>query len=184
MTIFFARFFFILLLVFLEFSFFDILFQGIGSPFLLIMIIVAWTLIRGFPQVLFSLIPIALIFDIVANGRPSTLLLYAILLAYATSFLSRRLLVEHYGFGMVTYALFSGFSAIGYMIFDALFWGLNGNVDMWTLIMITFSALSWYHVTLFFGAGIPLFFCAYASIKYFEQIIERITQRDVLRTRS
>ena len=121
MKIFFLRLFFILAVVFFEFSFFDILFPQMGAPLVLIASIVAWVLVSGFPAALFMIIPLALLFDVVSAGMPGALTLYAVPLAYAVSFLSRRLLVEHGGFGMVLHGLFAGMSALGYIIFNFIF---------------------------------------------------------------
>src|SRR3990167_8048401 len=121
MKIFFLRLLFILSLVSFEFSFFDVLFPKIAVPVILIVSIVAWTLLVGFPSVLYMVIPLSAFFDIASSGNLGLLTLYAVPLSYTTSFLSRRLLAEHLGTGMILYALFASLGSFGYVVFNLLF---------------------------------------------------------------
>ena len=141
MKIFFLRLLFILSLVFFEFSFFDVLFPRMAVPVILIVSIVVWTLLVGFPRVLSMVIPLAAFFDIASSGSLGSLTLYTVPLSYATSFLSRRLLVEHHGTGMALYALFAAFGSFGYVVFHLLFgqessffWHADAFVEVFLVI--------------------------------------------------
>ncbi len=171
MKIFFLRLFFILAVVFFEFSFFDILFPQMGAPLVLIASIVAWVLVSGFPAALFMIIPLALLFDVVSAGMPGALTLYAVPLAYAVSFLSRRLLVEHGGFGMVLHGLFAGMSALGYIIFNFIFFQ-HGGLSEIAIRNALPGIVVW---TLFIFVG------AYQVIRRFEKYIGYLSQSDFLK---
>lgn len=181
MKIFFLRLFFILALVFFEFSFFDILFPQISAPLILIASVVALVLVSGFPAALFMIIPLAMFFDIVSAGMPGALTLYTVPFAYTASFLSRRILAEHYGIGMVLYALYAGIGALGYIVFDFIFF--QGGAFLGTLnrlsdflMIFSFSKIFLLAILIF-----PIFMGAYQIIRYFEKYISFISQRDFLR---
>ncbi|MDP2837697.1 MAG: hypothetical protein Q8O53_00260 [Candidatus Moranbacteria bacterium] len=105
MKIFFLRTLFLLFLVFLQISFFDILFSWFRAPLFLLGVVVIFTLVRGFPSALFMTIPLTLLFDTISLGAVTWFSLYAVIFSYGTSFLSRRLLIEHRGMGLGLYAL-------------------------------------------------------------------------------
>lgn len=169
MKIFFLRLFFILALMFFQFSFFDILFSQVSVPLVLIASVVAWTLVSGFPSALFMTIPLTVFFDIVSSGMPGPLTLYAVPLVYATGFLSRRLLVTHTSMGMILYALYAGVSALGYDIFNFIFFqsGLPSFSEIFVLSVLI----------------LPVFVGAYQIIKRFEKYIGSISQRDFLKVK-
>lgn len=177
MKIFFIRVCVILILVFLEVSFFNVLFSTTPAPLILIASVVAWVLIVGFSQALYMLIPLALLFDIVTMGVLGAFSLYALLLAYTTSFISRRFLVEYHGIGMVPYAFFVGIGAIGYACFNILFF----QADLWSRGIDVFFDLapvfSVSKIGFSFILG-PLFFLGiYHGIDRLEKYISVITQR-------
>lgn len=116
MKIFFLRTLFLLLLVLLQISFFDILFPWFRAPLFLLGVIVIFTLVRGFPNALFMTVPLTLLFDAVSLGIVTWFSLYAIIFSYGTSFLSRRLLIEHRGMGLGLYALVAYGGALFYQI--------------------------------------------------------------------
>lgn len=183
MKLFILRFLFICLLVFFEFSFFDILFPQISVPLLLIASIVAWALIVDFPRVLYMLVPLAMFFDIIATGTLGTLSLYVVPLAYATSFLSRRLLIEHRGTGMVLYSLFSAAGSFGYILFHLLFfqggmlsWFGGSLINLYSLIMSS-------HIFLSFFLSVLLFPLIYFVIRRFEAYMGIAARKEVLQMR-
>lgn len=183
MKIFFLRLFFILTIVFFEFSFFDILFPETSAPLVLIASVVAWILVSGFPRALFMTVPLAVFFDIVSSGMPGALTLYSVLLAYTTSFFSRRLLVEHRGIGMALYAIFAGIGALGYAFFDFLFFqsdSFPGMMEIFSNLLFIFSFSK-----IFFSVvlSLPLFIAAYHSIRRFEGYVGSMAQRDLLKVR-
>lgn len=179
MKIFFLRLFFILIIVFFEFSFFDILFPETSAPFLIIASVVAWILIAGFPRALFMTVPLTAFFDIVSTGMPGALTLYAVPLAYTTSFLSRRLLVEHRGIGMILYALFAGVGAFGYIVFDFLFFQSDSFPGMMEIFSGLLSIFSFPRIFFSIVLSVPLFIVTYHIIRRFEGYIGSIAQRDL-----
>lgn len=173
MKIFFLRLFFILAVVFFEFSFFDILFPQMGAPLVLIASIVAWVLASGFSAALFMIVPLALLFDVLSVGMPGALTLYAVPLAYVISFLSRRLLVERRGFGMVLYAFFVGISALGYVIFNSIFFQRGGLSEI--VIRNALPGIAVWTLFIFVGA--------YQVIRRFEKYIGYLSQSDFLKVK-
>lgn len=180
MKIFFLRLLFMLIIVFFECSFFDILFPATPAPFLLIASIVAWVLLSGFPQALFIIIPLAALFDIVTTGMPRTLTLYAVPLAYTTSFLSRRLLVEHRGAGMFLYALFAAIGALGYTLFDVLFFQSDKFFGLQEISSSFWLMFSFSNILSAIALSLPIFFLAYAGIRRFEGYIGTMSRNDFL----
>lgn len=178
MKIFFLRLFFLLLLVSLQFSLLDILFPYFATPLLLMTSIVAWVLLIGFSRALWMIIPLVIVFDTVTHGVPGTFSLYAVLIAYTTSFFSRRLLVEHSGMGMFLYGLYSGLGAFGYIYFDILVQHpgfLEGMTNLFFTFISVFSlTTSIFVVTI----SLPLFFVVYEGIKRFEGYVSGIAQRN------
>lgn len=183
MKIAFLRSLFILSIIFFEFSFFDILFPEFSVPIVIIVSVIAWILLSGFPRALFMIVPLSLLFDIVSSGTPGALSLYAVLLAYTTSFLSRRLLVEHRGIGMVLYALFAGIGTFGHSLFNALFF----QTDLFPGMTGIFSALpamfSFPKVFLPMILSLPLFIIAYHVIRVFEGYVGSLEQRELSNVR-
>lgn len=169
MKIFFLRLFFIFALMFFQFSFFDILFSQVSVPVVLIASVVAWVLVSGFPLALFMTVPLSVFFDIVSSGMPGTLTLYAVPLAYTTSFLSRRLLVAHTSMGMILYAFYAGMSSFGYYLFNFIFF--QSGWPSLSEIFISFVLI------------FPIFAGAYQIIKHFEKYIGSISQRDFLKVK-
>jgi len=180
MKIFFLRLLFIFVLVFFEFSFLDILFPWISAPIVLIDSIVAWALLVSFPRVLFMTIPLTAFFDIVSPESQGILTLYAVLLVYMMSFLSRRLLLEYRGINMALYALLSSLGVLGFTFFEFIF--SQGNPFLWTKeIVATLSFLVPFR-DVFFSMllCIPLFICVYFLIRWFEKYMDFIIQGETL----
>lgn len=181
MKIFFLRLFFIFSLVFFEFSFFDVLFPRISVPVTLIVSIVVWTLIVGFPRVLYMVIPLAVFFDIASFGTPGTLTLYAVPLAYATSFLSRRLLIERHGMGMVLYALFASGGSFGYVVFHFIFFQNNSLFWSAGILARFFLAVASSEILLPILLSALLFPVIHWIIQRFEAYMSFAAQREILR---
>jgi hypothetical protein len=183
MKIFFLRLFFIFFLVFFEFSFFDVLFPWIAVPAVLVVSIVAWALIVDFPYVLYMVVPLTAFYDIVSSGALGTLVLYAVLLAYATSFLSRRLLVEHHGVGMVLYALFASLGSFGYMVFNFI---LSQDIASFWQPATTpqfFLTAGFFDFFLQIFLSVLLFPVAHRIIRSFETYVRLVAQREILQIR-
>ncbi|OGI19605.1 MAG: hypothetical protein A3J06_01115 [Candidatus Moranbacteria bacterium RIFCSPLOWO2_02_FULL_48_19] len=183
MKIFFLRLLFILSLVFFEFSFFDVLFPRMAAPVILIVSIVVWTLLVGFPRVLYMVIPLSAFFDIASSGSLGSLTLYAVLLSYATSFLSRRLLAEHHGTGMVLYALFASLGSFGYVVFNLLFGQENSfswRADAFTEV---FSAVATSKLLLPIFLSALLFPILHRVIWRVEAYMSVVAQREILQVK-
>ncbi|MDP3957482.1 MAG: hypothetical protein Q8Q10_03215 [bacterium] len=180
MKIFFLRLLFILSLVFFESSFFDVLLPKIVVPVILIVSIVVWTLLVGFPYVLYMVIPLSAFFDIASSGTLGPLTLYAVPLSYATNFLSRRLLAEHHGTGMVLYALFASLGSFGYVVFYLLF--AQGSSSSWHADIFTeaFPVIATSKLLLPIFLSALLFPVLYRIIRRVEAYMSIVAQREIL----
>jgi rod shape-determining protein MreD len=69
------------------------------APSLALMAVVSWTLIRGFEAAWPWAVGLGLLIDALTLGIPGVTALSFLIVSYAASFLSRRFLVEHRGFG-------------------------------------------------------------------------------------
>lgn len=180
MKIFFLRLSFILTIVFFEFSFFDVLFPQVSVPIIIVASIVALTLLSGFPRALSMVIPLALCFDIVSSGGIGMLAPYAVMLSYATSFLSRRLLIEHSGLGMALYAGFAACGTFGYAVFAAV--SSQGDPFSWTpeIAMLLLSATLSAGLLFSCLLSVALFAVVYRVAGRFDRYVGSIAQGDAL----
>jgi hypothetical protein len=183
MKMFFLRLIFILTLVFFEYSFFDVLFPWISAPLVIISAVMAWALLINFPHVLFMTIPLTVFFDIVSSGMPGKLTLYAVLLVYGMSFLSRRLLVERRGLGIALYMLFTALGVMGYPIFEFIF--SQRNPLFWTIdiLIVFFSSLPFLNLFHSLLLSAPLFAVSFFVIRRFEGYMNFVAQGEVLKMR-
>lgn len=183
MKIFFLCLLFILTLVFFEFSFFDVLFPRIAVPIILVVSVVVWTLVVDFPRVLYRVIPLTALFDIASSGTLGALTLYAVLLSYATSFLSRRLLVEHRGMGMVLYALFASLGSLGYAVFYLVFFQGHPFFRPTGIFVSLSSTIMSSEFFLSAFLSVLLFPVIYWIIRRFETYMSFVSQREILQTK-
>lgn len=183
MKIFFLRALVILSFVFFEISFFDVLFPWVSAPLILILSVIAWALVSGFPRALFMVIPLTALFDVVSSGILGTPVLYSVLLVYATGFLSRRLVAEHRGIGMVWYALYAGGAVYGYALFDFLF--SQGSPFLWTAEPFFHFFLVLPYAELFFSAVLAFLFFAvvYRIVRRFEAYTGSIAEREFVQVK-
>lgn len=181
MKIFFLRLLFTLAIVFFEFSFFGVLFPQVSAPLIILVSIVAWTLLFEFPRVLYTILPLAALSDIIASGEVGALTLYAVALAYATSFLSRRLLIERHGFGMALYALFAGSGVLGYVVFNSILF--RDSLSFWNTGAFTHLFSSVFSVAFFLSFMLSplLFVVMYRVIRRFEGYIDSLVQKEILK---
>jgi hypothetical protein len=179
MKIFFFRFVLLLLFVLLQLSFFDILFPWFRAPLFLLNAVVVWTLVRGFPGALFMTVPLTILFESASLGEVTWFSLYAVLFAYGTSFLSRRLLLEHQGIGLGLYALISYGGVLLYQSLFSLFMHDAGTSQaFWFATMPTFDSVLF---SLFFS--VPIFAVTYVEMKHFEGYLDLTRQRKFLNVR-
>lgn len=180
MKVFFFRSIFLLLLVLLQLSFFDILFPWFRAPLFLLGAVVVFTLVRGFPGALFMTVPLTLLCDVVSVGAITWFSVYAVIFSYGTSFLSRRLLIEHQGLGLGLYALVSYSGVVLYQLFFSLV--VYQQIVAGTVPPFAFmpSGASLLFSLLF---SLPLFAITYFVVKRFERYLELVNQRKFLNVR-
>lgn len=183
MKTFFLRLLFIFTILFFEFSFFGVLFPWISAPLLILASVVILSLRIPFPRVLFTTLSLVILFDIVSSGAPGTLSLYSVVLVYGTSFLSRRLLVEHQGRGIALYAIFTAFSVLGFDIFKFIF--SQGNPFLWSreTFVFFFSVVPGENILLSMFFCVPVFILMYFVIDRFEKYMQYVAQGEVLKVR-
>jgi len=174
MKIFFFRIAFLFLLVFLQISFFNILFPWFRAPLFLIGAVVAFALVRSFPAALFMTVPLTVLFDAASLGMLSWFTLYAVFFAYMTSFLLRRLLLEHHGLGLVLYALVAFGGALLYQGLFSLAVYRFFVPEAAVLFRSVPSTDSLLFSLLIF---IPVFLLTYMIIRRFERYLELLNQR-------
>lgn len=174
MRSFFFQVIFLLLLVFLQFSFFGIVFPWFRAPLFLVGAVVAFTLVRGFPGTLFMVVPLVLLFDAITLGAVSWFSLYAVFFAYVTSFLSRRLLIEHRGLGLGLYTLVAYGVTLLYQFLHA---AVVYDDDAASLLSFRLAAPSVENLLFSLVAFVPIFVVTYLTIKRFEDYLETVRQK-------
>ncbi len=179
MKVFFFRIGLLLLFVLLQLSFFDILFPWFRAPLFLLHAIVAWTLLRGFPNVLLMTVPLTVLFESASLGEVTWFSLYAVLFAYGTSFLSRRLLIDHQGVGLGLYALVS---YGGTLLYQALFFFFIHDGDLSQAFHFV-SMLSFDGAVFALLASLPIFAMTYLGVQRFEGYLDILRQRKFLNIR-
>ena len=121
----------ILLFTFLlttQISFLDVLFPDFLVPLLILSAAVVWTVSLGFRQALGYLVPLLISYELLASGDIRLLSIYVVLLAYGTSFLSRRMLIENSGLASLFYVASIIGSAVVYHLASQLW--LPGGIDL------------------------------------------------------
>ncbi|MEP7162885.1 MAG: hypothetical protein ABI747_03925 [Candidatus Moraniibacteriota bacterium] len=161
--IFWWRLLFGLAVILLQFSLGTIVFPGNPVPGLLLNTIVALVLVRGFREGASQWLVLLIGYDLLRVGFVTPLVPMGILLAYATSFISRRYVFEHRGVGMILLSFLSVAFGILYVFF-----------------------LAWTN-SRFFGAGVFLsdsllafifFFPVFSLVQYFESRLETVYRSD------
>lgn len=111
----------LLTIVIFQRSFFDILWPGFDAPSLIIATTIALVFIMGFARSLRWVLLLAFFYALLGNGGMQGLFpVVAVGTAYATSFLSRRLLIERRMESSLALGLVSALTALGYSLFIAL----------------------------------------------------------------
>lgn len=182
MKIFLLRVGLLLVLVFFQLSFLNIIFPWFHVPLLLVVSVVAWTLIMGFPEALKLTLPLCLLYDIVSFGMISGFTLFAVVLAYATSFLSRRVVLDHYGVSIGLYAFFAAASALMYQLIAFVF--LNGDVFFRTTNSALSIAAFPSDIFIFsFVLALGLFLILYVLLRRFDAYVKSMFQKKILKVR-
>ncbi len=164
---------FLLLLVFLQTSFFGIIFPWFQTPLFLMGAVISFTLVRGFPGALFMVVPLVLFFDTLSLGAITWFSPYAVFVAYVTSFLLRRLLLEQAGLGLLVYSLVSFGATLLYQTLFAIVI-FRGGMDMTTVLHLSLPLES-----LLFSLilSIPIFIATYQVTGGFERYLKNVSQR-------
>jgi len=125
------------------------------APNILIVVTVIWVLRQDFRSVLGRIIILGLLFDAVAGGSFGATSLLLVWCAYATSFLSKRFLVEHSGSGLFLAGILVGlYSAVALVIEGLLIHPLT--------IHPAFSVTSWLVALIpYLPASIFINFCSF-----------------------
>ncbi|MFZ3031849.1 MAG: hypothetical protein WA082_02330 [Candidatus Moraniibacteriota bacterium] len=174
MKIFLFRAAFLLLLVFLQLSFFNIFFPWFRAPLFLLGGIAAFALVRPFPGVLFMTVPMTLLFDGVSSGAVTWFSFYAVFFAYVTSFLLRRLLLEHRGFGFWLYAVVVFGAALFYQVIFSFVVYRESALDV-ALVLQSVPSIERLAFSLFFF--LPIFQGTYFFVKRFEEYLALLSQK-------
>lgn len=174
MKIFFFRAAFLFLLVFLQLSFFNIFFPWFRAPLFLLGSIAALALVRPFPGVLLMTVPLTILFDTVSFGAVTWFSFYAVFFAYLTSFLLRRLLLEHQGFGFLLYALVVFGATLFYQALFSLVAYQEGALDVALVFQSMPSIERLVFSFLFF---LLIFRLTYVVVKRFEEYLALLSQK-------
>lgn len=114
MSVFFKRFFLLLVAVILQRSFLDILWPTLEAPAMIIATVISLTFLFGFIRGLGWVLLVLLLHFLL--GEAGMFPVFAIGIAYGTSFLSRRLLIERRTESSLALALVAAVSAILYLL--------------------------------------------------------------------
>ncbi len=111
----------LLLIVILQRSFLDVLWSGLDAPSLIIVTAITLVFVQGFARSLRWVLLLIFFYALLGNdGIQGWFPVIAVGIAYATSFLSRRLLIERYVESSLALGLFSALAASGYACLFAL----------------------------------------------------------------
>ncbi len=116
-----ARFLIILLAVILQISFLPALFSQYQVPQIVLMLVIAWTIISGFRNILPWIVATGVVLDILSFEKIGLSVIAFVIIAYFVSFFSRRFLVESRGWGTLVMVFFIFFSTIFYYLFGIFF---------------------------------------------------------------
>lgn len=121
----------LLLIVILQRSFFDVLWPGFDAPSLIIVTTITLVFVQGFAQSLRWVLVLIFFYALLGNGGTQVLFpVVAVGIAYATSFLSRRLLIERHLESSLALGLFSALAVLGYVLFFALWREVSISVSV------------------------------------------------------
>ncbi len=107
----------LLVIVILQRSFLDVLWPGLDAPSLIIATIIALVFILGFSRALGWVIMLVFFYELLGNGSIEAIFpVAAVGIAYAASFLSRRLLIERHVESSLALGLVSASAALAYLL--------------------------------------------------------------------
>jgi hypothetical protein len=112
----------LLVIVILQRSFLDILWPGLDAPSLIIATIVALVFILGFSRALGWVIALVFFYELLGSGTVQAVFpVAAVAIAYAASFLSRRLLIERHAESSLALGLVSASAVLAHLLSLVLF---------------------------------------------------------------
>lgn len=117
----------LVLIAVLQVSFVSMLFPNLSVPVLVIGTVMSLVLTRGFRESVGGWLSLLFISDLLRSGGLTLLVPIGIILAYAVSFVSRRFLFEHRGYGTFFLALLASGGGILYSLTTTLWNG--GEID-------------------------------------------------------
>lgn len=111
----------LLFVVILQRSFLDVLWSGFDAPSLIIVTTITLVFVQGFARSLRWVLLLIFFYALLGNdGIQGLFPVIAVGIAYATSFLSRRLLIERHVESSLALGLFSALTASGYALLFAI----------------------------------------------------------------
>lgn len=120
----------LLLIVIIQRSFFDVLWPNFDAPSLIIAATITLVFVQGFARSLRWVLLLIFFHALLGNdGMQGLFPVIAVGIAYATSFLSRRLLIERHVESGLALGLFSAFAAFGYALLFALWQSSSVSVS-------------------------------------------------------
>ena len=127
----------LLIFIVLQRSFLDVLWPSLEAPSLLIATIISLVFLLGFKQSLGWVLFTVLLFMLL--GTVGYFAIFAVVVAYGTSFLSRRLLIERRLQSILALSVVSAGSAVAYL-FISFFW-YRGGLVIWQITGNALEAL-------------------------------------------
>jgi rod shape-determining protein MreD len=122
----------ILLAVIIQISFLPAIFSAFQVPQIVLMLVIAWTIIAGFRNILPWIIMAGFFLDLLSFKTIGLSITVFVLVAYFVSFFSRRFLVESRGWGALVMAFFIFFSTVFYYFFNNFFANLLLSANLLT----------------------------------------------------
>lgn len=120
----------LLFIVILQRSLLDILWPGFDAPSLIIAATIALVFVLGFARSLRWVLLLIFFYVLLGNdGVQGLFPVIAVGIAYATSFLSRRLLIERHIESSLVLGLVSAFMALGYAVLFALWRDMTFSIS-------------------------------------------------------
>ena len=104
----------IFLAILIQISFLPVLFSTNEVPNIILLLIISWTVIMGFDNILIWVIITGIMADLIFFRSVGTSVIFFVVIAYSISFVSRRFLIENKNSGFLIIALFIIFSTILY----------------------------------------------------------------------
>lgn len=110
----------IILAVLIQTSFLAVVFPQYAVPSVILALVISWTIISGFQQILFWVILLGFFLDIFSFQAVGTNIIILAIISYFISFFSRRFLVEHKGWGALTVVFLVAISTAFYFFINLI----------------------------------------------------------------